>query len=115
MPQTLLTRDKIKNAKDLKHEDVDVPEWGGKIRLKQMNAGETNAFTAALATTKTKGAGMYLMLVYSARNEAGELIFTEEDLEWMVEKNIDILNILQRKALALNKMTPAGEAALKKA
>ena len=44
----LLTRDAILQAQDIKTEEVDVPEWGGTVRVKMMTGTERDALGAAL-------------------------------------------------------------------
>lgn len=117
MTQTLLSRSQILEAVDLDFEDVEVPEWGGPVRLQQMNAEESSRFTKRMREiNETTGDqnGMYLMLIHSARDLAGNLLFTEEDLPALKKKSIDVLNRLQRVALKLNKMGVVEELGLKK-
>ena len=35
-----LTRENLLRGKDVRYEDVDVPEWGGSLQLRSMSAGE---------------------------------------------------------------------------
>lgn len=114
MPQTLLNRDQILAAEDLAHELVEVPEWGGTIRIEQMGAGESAAFNDDLKSLDGSHNGMYLMLVYSARDDNHQRLFTIADVEALKLKNINVLNKLQHVALTLNKMDPVGKAAQKK-
>jgi hypothetical protein len=51
----LLTLDAILAADKLKSEDVEVPEWGGTVRVRAMTGAERDAIGAALAD-KTKSA-----------------------------------------------------------
>lgn len=114
MPSTLLSRQAILTAKDLGYEDVAVPEWGGTVRIQQMNAEESTAFSTHLNTLTGEKLGMYLLLVFSARDEQGKLIFTAEDVPALKTKNLDVLNMLQHVALRINKMDAASKAVLKK-
>lgn len=116
MTQTLLSRSQVLEAVDLSSEDIEVPEWGGTIRLQQMNAEESSAFSKSLDEHNARGGqnGMYLMLIHSARDLEGNLLFTEEDLPALKKKSIDVLNRLQRIALRLNKMGVVEELAIKK-
>lgn len=43
----LLSRAQIVAAKDLKHEDVEVPEWGGTVRLRELTGEDRDRFEAA--------------------------------------------------------------------
>lgn len=112
MSQPLLSAAQIFESQDLKEETIDVPEWGGPIRLVQMTAAESAELTKKIAASES---GMYLMVIFSAKNEQGERIFTEEDVERLKLKNFNTLNLLQRRALALNAQTEQQKEALKKA
>jgi hypothetical protein len=39
-----LTKEQILAAEDLKHEDVEVSEWGGVVRIKTMTGAERDAY-----------------------------------------------------------------------
>lgn len=114
MSQPLLSAASILAAEDLKEENVPVPEWNGNVRLMQLNAEESTAFTKEMSTIEGAENGMYLMLIYCARDAEGKRIFTLEDLPALKKKNITVLNRLQLIALELNGMSVRGQAALKK-
>jgi hypothetical protein len=114
MSQPLLSKSSIFEAKDLQHEDVPVPEWGGTVRMRQMNASEIQKFTEVMSVETNAKDGMFWMLIFCAVDESGEHLFTEEDLPQLRTKNMGILNKLQRIGLDLNKLTAAGRVALKK-
>jgi hypothetical protein len=114
MSQPLLSASQIFDAVDLKEDVVDVTEWGGKIRLVQLTAAESMQLTRDMDTKENVGNGMYLMLVYSARNEQNERLFTLDDVEKLKLKNFNVLNMLQNRALRLNAMTVPEREALKK-
>lgn len=41
---SVLSREKILGAQDLKYDEVDVPEWGGKVRIRSLTATERAKF-----------------------------------------------------------------------
>ena len=45
---TLLTKSAILAANDLKTQDVDVPEWGGAVRVRAFSGRERDAFEQAV-------------------------------------------------------------------
>lgn len=54
--KTGIAGDQILGAPDIKYEYVDVPEWGGAVRVKGLNGVESDAWEASLVTvTSTKG------------------------------------------------------------
>ena len=50
----LLTKDDILNADDLPSEVVDVPEWGGHVKVRTMSGSERDAFEASLIESQGK-------------------------------------------------------------
>ena len=45
---TYLSRDAILQREDIKTEDVEVPEWGGTVRVRGMSGVERDAFESSL-------------------------------------------------------------------
>lgn len=129
MSQPLLSASSIFGAVDLKEDVVEVPEWGGSVRLVQMSAAESMQLTRDMATQEGADNGMYLMLIYSARNADSTRIFSPDEadpeqpnapvkwtkaIEQLKQKNFYVLDMLQRRALTLNAMTVPAKEALKK-
>lgn len=50
----LLSKDQITQIRALPTEDVEVPEWGGTVRVRSLSAGERDDFEAAVVRTKGK-------------------------------------------------------------
>lgn len=113
----VLSRQQIFDAPDLAVEDVPVPEWPGAdgepgiVRLRQMNAGETIAMTDEMDKPENKSLGLFIILVHTAVDAGGALLFTSADVEALKKKNFGVLDRLQRRALAVN----SGKADPKKA
>lgn len=114
MSQPLLSASQILDAEDLAEEVVPVPEWGGNVRLCQMNSEESFAFSKALTASASSEDGIYLILIYSARDAERQMVLRTEDVPALRKKNQDVLIRLQTVALRLNKMGVAGKEALKK-
>ena len=57
---TLLTKDQILKADDRKHEDIEVPEWGGTLRVIPMTAAERDGFEASMLNSKGKTDGKHM-------------------------------------------------------
>ena len=49
---TLLTKEQILAAEDLDFEEVEIKEWGGKVRLRCMTGTERDAFESAIYKIK---------------------------------------------------------------
>lgn len=50
----LLSRDDILNANDYEYEDVEVPEWGGTVRVRTMTGLERDSFEGSVFEMKGK-------------------------------------------------------------
>jgi hypothetical protein len=114
MSQPLLSAADIFAAKDLAEEIVDVPEWGGAVRFVQMSAGETAEFTDSMQASPDATDGMYLIVVYCAKDADGARLFITDDVPALKKKSMEVLNKLQRICLRLNKMGKEGADELKK-
>lgn len=53
-PRVLLSRDAILKADDLSFEDVEVPEWGGSVRVRALSGHDRDEFEASMATMRGK-------------------------------------------------------------
>lgn len=116
MSQPLLSASQIIDAEDLAFEDVPVPEWGGTVRISEMNAADAVALSNDTRDSSTVGEDAIIMiLIYACKDADGNRLFTKDDLLKLRKKNFDVLNRLNRVAMRLNKMDSASQAALKNA
>lgn len=104
----LLTAEEILAASDLATVDVEVPEWGGTVRLRQLSAGETITFSEAASGNKKLGT--VKLIAMSAVDESGNRLFTDKQVEALKSKSIKIFVKLQKIALELNGFTEKEEA-----
>lgn len=49
-----LSKDQIIEAKDIESEEVEVPEWGGKVRVRMMTGAERDAFESSIVKRNGK-------------------------------------------------------------
>lgn len=82
---TILGRDAILNARDLKTETVKVPEWGGEVIVSTMTGATRDAWEQSLILD---GKGKLDMVNISARlfvacavDDKGNRMFSEKDVE----------------------------------
>jgi len=85
----LLSKAAIVAAEDLKHEDVDVPEWGGTVRVRVMTGTERDAFRTAIAAAGDLPVGRFsvILLASTLIGEDGALLFTPEEIDQLAEKS----------------------------
>ena len=102
---------------DLKIVDEPVPEWPnedglpGIIRLRQLPAEEALALAWEMSSGNVEE-GLSLLLVKSAIDEKGDLLFTRADIPRLRRKSLAVLDRLQRRCLELNAMS-SGDAGAK--
>ncbi|HMF88741.1 MAG TPA: hypothetical protein VK575_11740 [Gemmatimonadaceae bacterium] len=116
MATKFLSAADVESAADAKYAEVEVPEWGGAIRLKSMTAGQSMKQLADLR--KYPDDGMCIILIYSAVNEADEYTYSMDrvdekgvplDLIMLRQKSMHVLDRIQRVCVALNKEKPTEE------
>jgi hypothetical protein len=108
---TLLSKSAILGADDLKIEDVTVPQWGGVVRIRTMTGQERDEFRAATTTTEGStplGQFFAALLAACIVDEAGERIFSIDDMAALRAKSAQSLDAAAAVAMRLNGL--AGEA-----
>lgn len=90
---TLLSREAILGASDIKTEDVKVPEWGGVVRVKGLTAAQRDVFESEVVSMRGKSvninmAGIRAKIASMAIVDAdGNRLFTEKDVAALGEKS----------------------------
>ena len=84
---TYLSRDDILKPRDLKVEEVDVPEWGGIVRVRELTAEAMADYEASMVNVDSKGKGTpdfsnrrVKLLVRAVVDEDGEQLFSLVDV-----------------------------------
>lgn len=104
----MLTREQILGAVDIGFETVDVPQWGGTVRLKGLTAAEYDKFQQGLfegdgSNRKINMANARArMLALAIVDDKGQAIFTESDIAALGQKASAPIELLYRAALKLN-------------
>jgi hypothetical protein len=107
----ILSAAEILAADDLQTVDVEVPEWGGVVRLRSLTGEEISKIIDA---TSQRGADRALQIVaLCAIDEKGATLFTSEQLADLQKKNLKVLLRLQTAAMRLNDLDAGGEAEAK--
>lgn len=104
---SLLSRDQILSAADIKFDDVKVPEWGGTVRLMNMNGARREQFEEQMLNPAidTRAA----LAAVSIVGEDNNLLFTVEDITELSQKSYAALNRIFEAARKLNGMMDSGE------
>lgn len=105
-----LSKDLILSADDLKKEEIDVPEWGGKVCIRTMRGEERDSFEQSIfdgqGTVKDKLDNVRArLLVLVLVDEAGNRLFTDQDIPALGKKSAGVLDRLFEVAKRLNRIS----------
>lgn len=90
---TFLTRDAILNADDIPTEVVDVPQWGGQVRVRGLTGTERDQFEESLLDGKGKNRQVRLanfrakLVSLCVVDEKGQRLFSETDVAALGKKS----------------------------
>ncbi|ARK50036.1 hypothetical protein [Burkholderia pseudomallei] len=106
---TILNRAAILAANDLTTVTVDVSEWGGAAIIRSMTGAQRDAYETSLMTKDA--AGRYSvdtenmrakLVIFTAVDETGTLLFTLDDLPALAGKNAAVIERLFVAAQRIN-------------
>ncbi len=112
-----LNKSQIRSANDKRFTEVEVPEWGGSVRLGSFSAQIREELEMAMLARRNGDSmdvrGYRVQVVLAAAvDDAGSRLFTEDDATWLSDKDGVVLDRLADAALEHNGM---GEDAAKAA
>ena len=96
----LLNKDQIFAIDDIKTKIVDIPEWGGEIKLRVLSVGAQIKFDEYREDDKK--AIMY-SIINSCVNEDVSYLFNEEDIQHLEQKDPNVIMRLFNEIISLNK------------
>lgn len=106
----LLSKEQILTANDLTHEDIEVPEWGGRVRVRMMTGTERDQFEEEVFQVKGKDVRQNLknfrtrLLVRTIINEDGSRMFTDKEIEILGQKAARPIDTVFAAAQRINGM-----------
>jgi hypothetical protein len=101
----ILNKEAILAAQDIKTEEVDVPEWGGAVRIAVMSGRARDQFVADNDAQKVEYSLFQArLLVATVVDEVGNPVFANDDIEPLRGKSRAALDRLTDAATKLNKM-----------
>ena len=109
----LLSKTAILAAQDLQTEDVEVPEWGGAVRVRSFTGRERDAFEASMVRgegrdRKVDLTNMRARLVgLTVIDETGQRLFTDEEVDLLGAKSGAALDRVFAVAQKLNGLSGA--------
>ena len=110
---TLLSKTAILAAQDLQTEDVEVPDWGGAVRVRSFTGRERDAFESSMVRgdgrdRKVDLTNMRARLVgLTIIDETGQRLFTDEEVDLLGAKSGAALDRVFAVAQKLNGLSGA--------
>lgn len=98
-----LTRDAILAADDRRFTEVNVPEWGGAVRICGMNAAQLLEYHEVQARGGSEHVGW--LLAACVVDDSGQPVFTAEDADALRHKSPAAVLRVFNAAAALNSIT----------
>ena len=105
-PLRTLGRDDILKSEDIEYRYVDVPEWGGRLRIRSMTAAQAAEFSEQQEKGLKNNEAAVVLIRMSAVDESDELLFTNEDIKRLRKKSLRPIVRIQDAALELNGLGP---------
>jgi hypothetical protein len=108
-----LSKEQILNVDDLRHEDVEVPQWGGTVRVRSLTAKERDEFEHDTyiqngPDTELNYQNMRARLVVKCLvDDQGNRLFEDKETESLGKKHGAVIDMLFWKARKLSAFTEA--------
>lgn len=104
----LLTKEQILGAEDVKSKIVEVPEWGGSVKVSTMSGRARDMFERSIVAANGQASTDNIRAKLAAATivaEDGSLLFTEKDIEKLAKKSASALDRVVAAAQELNLIT----------
>lgn len=112
----LLNKLAILSASDCRIDTVDVPEWGGAVRIRAMTGAERDAFRTAIADGPSAEVGRFeaALLALTLVDDSGQRLFELAELDALRAKSAAVLDRLAKEAMRINGMDAQSQEAAAK-
>lgn len=104
-----MLRDNIFSAIDVKTRKVEVEEWGVTLYVRTMsghNRASFNQMASQLEKQNRSADADTWLVILTACDENGNLVFTHEDFEKLNQKSYAAITKVAREALVVNGLLP---------
>jgi hypothetical protein len=99
----LLNKEQILSSNDRNFIDIDVPEWGGTVRISVLTGSDREKIEAEFANIgKDKYIVRAMCVALSVVDENGNAIFSKEDLQALNQKSWKALDKIVNRIKELN-------------
>jgi len=116
----LLSKQQILGMDDLPHEDIEVPEWGGTVRVRVMTGVERDAWETSIYQNKGDDVQVNQenfrasLVARCLSDESGAILFSTEEIKQLGTKSSIALDRIFTVARRLNAISKADKDELTK-
>ena len=110
---SFLSRDAILGADDFEYESVNLPEWGGEVRVRAMTAQQRARWEGQMAEIHQSNKGFekfgqaaIQIVVWCVVDEDGKPVFTDKDVAALGRKSSAPISRIREVVMRLSKMGP---------
>lgn len=104
---TMLSKEAILSAHDIRTEDVAIPEWGGNVRIAVMSGLARDKFVELQGDGKSAFSEFQArLLVSTVVDGSGLPLFADADIEALRGKSKAVLDRLMAVAMRINSLGP---------
>ena len=107
----LLTKDQILGADDIVTKEINVPQWGGSVKIRTMTASDRDRFEQQVFSGNTKSERRdnirALMLSICIVDESGNRVFGEKDVKALGGKSAAAVDAIFSEIQKMNALSDA--------
>ena len=96
-----LTAESILAAEDFKYADLEIPEWGGLVRIRSLSGGQRSIINQRVQEKNTEDLEE-LLVVMACVNEDGGRIFTNQDIPALKKKANSAITRIAKKIMEIS-------------
>lgn len=104
----LLNKQQIQEADDLPFQIVEMPEWGGEVKIRMMSGKHRIEFEKRNALAKTELETMINLIMFSCVDEDNNLLFDAKDYEFLSNKSAKSLMRIFNEAVKMSVLSTEG-------
>lgn len=105
----VLGMDDILDAQDVKYDEVDVPEWGGVVRIGSLSAEDAMEFAETNEGPAQKTAGLRLVLRSLVDAEGNRIGDNDKVLQAFKKRNPAVIARIVKRVMKLNEMDASSD------
>lgn len=104
----LLSKQQIQDVDDLPSKIVNMPEWGGDVKIRTMSAKNRIDFEKINIANKSELETMIHLIMFSCIDDEGNLLFDDSDFEFLSGKSAKSILKLFQECIEMSTLSQKG-------